>query len=178
MDRLPLLLDRVTNLLREDLREVATNHGLKLVQLDALRYLCTANRFSDTLTALVAWLGATKGSVSQTVKALERKGLVTRVRDDGDGRVVHLRPTAEGRALAAAASPAPALEGAPTDASTADALDGLLRALLASRGGVAFGVCRTCRFHEARAGGRHCGLLDVPLGEAQADRVCVEHAAQ
>ena len=64
------------------------------------------------------------------------------------------------------------------DASTADALDGLLRALLAARGGVAFGVCRTCRFHEARAGGRHCGLLDVPLGEAQADRVCVEHAAQ
>ena len=100
----------------------------------------------------------------------------TRVEVDANGGVA-LR-TAEGRALAAAASPAPALEGAPTDASTADALDGLLRALLAARGGVAFGVCRTCRFHEARAGGRHCGLLDVPLGEAQADRVCVEHAAQ
>ena len=46
-------------------------HGMKPAQWDALRYLARANRFSRTPGALTAYLGATKGTVSQTVIALE-----------------------------------------------------------------------------------------------------------
>jgi len=175
--RLHVLLERLSNLLREDLREVATAHGLKLVQLSALQYLAVANRFSDTLTDLVAYLGATKGTVSQTLKTLERKGLLTRRRDPDDGRVAHLVLTDEGRAIAEAGLPAPVLSDLSADDDAADAIEGLLRRMLAARGAVAFGVCRTCRYHEHREGGRWCGLLQTGLDEADASRWCREHEA-
>ena len=175
--RLHLVLERLSNLLREDLREVATAHDLKLVQLSALQYLAAANRFSDTLTDLVAFLGATKGTTSQTVKALERKGLVARTRDADDGRVSHLQLTDAGRALATRGLPAPVLAQIDPDPQLAAAVEGLLRQMLAARGGVAFGVCRTCRHHEARGEGAWCGLLQTALTERDADKWCREHAA-
>ena len=47
--------------------------GLNPAQWEALRYLSRANRFSDSPGALTRYLGATKGTISQTLMALERK---------------------------------------------------------------------------------------------------------
>jgi len=173
--RLQLLLERLSNVLREDVREVASANDLQLVQLVALQYLSVANRFSDTLSGLTAYLGATKGTVSQTVKALERKGLLTRDRDADDGRVFHLRPSDPGRALAEQSLPAKSLAGLADEDGVAEVVEGLLRSMLAARGGVAFGVCRTCRHHEPRGRGAWCRLLEVRLAAADADRWCKEH---
>lgn len=175
--RLHVLLERLSNVLREDLRQVATGHDLKLVQLSVLQYLAVANRFSDTLSDLVAFLGSTKGTTSQSVKALERKGLVFRTPDPEDGRVSHLHLTDEGQALAASALPAPALSTLTESEATSDALEALLRHMLAARGGAAFGVCRTCRFHGDRQGGAWCELLDAPLTQDDAAKWCREHQA-
>jgi hypothetical protein len=48
-------------------------------------------------------------------------------------------------------------------------------------GGRTFRVCCTCRrfraeAHAGTARPHHCALLDVPLAEADARAICVEHA--
>ena len=168
--RLHLVLERLSNVLREDLRAVATKHGLALAQLEALHFLATANRYSDTLSAIVEFLGATKGTVSQTVTALERKGLVVREPDPADRRVQHCKLTAAGRAVVRESLPAPVLRGLNT---SPDALEALLTALIRARGGRAFGVCRTCAHF--RAQGPRCGLVNEPLTTEDAEKVCREH---
>ena len=49
--------------------------GLNPAQWDALRYLSRANRFSRTPAALADYAGSTRGTISQTLIALEQKGL-------------------------------------------------------------------------------------------------------
>jgi DNA-binding MarR family transcriptional regulator len=53
------------------------------------------------LTALAADEGVTQPSMTQLIQRLERQGLVTRVNDPDDGRVVLVAVTAAGRALLA-----------------------------------------------------------------------------
>ena len=175
--RLHVLLERLSNVLREDLRAIATTHDLKLVQLSALQYLAVANRFSDTLTDLVAHLGATKGTVSQTVTALERKGLLTRLRDLDDGRVSHLVLTEQGQRIAEEGLPAPVLAALSAAEGIADTIETLLCQMLAARGGVSFGVCHTCQHHERRADGGWCQLLQTELSDIDASKWCKEHTA-
>src|SRR5688572_9564232 len=89
------LLERIGRLLRSARHR---NERLNPAQWEALRYLGRANRYSRTPTALTHYLGATKGTVSQTVIALERKGLLRRATDPRDRRGIRLRLTARGRA--------------------------------------------------------------------------------
>ncbi|MGE4013546.1 MAG: MarR family winged helix-turn-helix transcriptional regulator, partial [Alphaproteobacteria bacterium] len=70
--------------------------GLNPAQWEALRYLTRANRYSRTPSALADYLGTTKGTASQTIKALEAKGMVARERVVEDGRAVRLTLTQAG----------------------------------------------------------------------------------
>lgn len=173
-ERVGLLVERLSHLVREDLRAVATRHELPLAQLEVLRFLAVANRFSDTVSGLVEYVGATKGTLSQSVNALERKGLVTRVADAGDRRVQHCVLTDAGVAIVRESHQESALG---LDVSLAEPLEGLLRAALRARGGRAFGVCSSCLHHRASADGRRCALLDVPLSDEDGRRICREHVA-
>ena len=59
-------------------------------QWETLRFLSCANRYSRRPSALAEFLGTTKGTVSQTLKCLEGKGYVRRVKPEGDRRGVLL----------------------------------------------------------------------------------------
>lgn len=177
-DRTQVLVERLAHLLREELRAVATAHGLALAQLEVLRYLASANRFSDTVSALVDYLGATKGTLSQTVSALERKGLIARFPDAEDRRVQHCRMTEAGEEVVRASQATAVLRGVALDDDLAERLEGLLRDLLRARGGRAFGVCSTCVHHRLTEQGRRCALLGVALTEEDVTRICAEHASE
>jgi len=71
-EHIAALIERIGRLLSTD----AHAAGLLPVQWEVLRYLRRANRFSRTPAALTAYLGLTKGTVSQTLRALEGRGLV------------------------------------------------------------------------------------------------------
>jgi DNA-binding MarR family transcriptional regulator len=170
------LLERLARLIAND----GHAQRLKPAQWEALRYLARANRFSRTPGGLTAWLGATKGTVSQTVMSLERAGLVAKSGHPADRRSVRLELTDAGHAMlqrdeiAALRHSAAALPP-PVRAGLEDGLRALLAARLAASGQRPFGICRDCR-HFSRQGGNpyFCRLLKEPLSENDSGLICVE----
>ena len=71
--------------------------GLNPAQWIALRYISRANRHSCTPGALAGYMNCTRGTVSQTLKTLQDKGLVERRQRSGDRRGVRITLTIDGR---------------------------------------------------------------------------------
>lgn len=183
MANLAVVLERLTNLLRAEQREAGAAAGLQPVHLASLAYLSRANRYSDTPAAVTDYLGATKGTVSQSLRLLERKGFIARRPDAEDKRVAHLELTASGKRALAAAWPSSRLDEALASLAPKrqerleeDLLE-LLTALQRTQGGRSFGVCRTCRLFERTAEGFRCGLTGEPLAPPETEKRCREHEA-
>ncbi|MCA9726939.1 MAG: MarR family winged helix-turn-helix transcriptional regulator [Candidatus Eisenbacteria bacterium] len=173
------LLERLGALIRAERRRLAAAHDLKLVQLDALAYLARANRYSDSPAAVTDWLGSTKGTVSQTVGVLERKGLVEKRDDPDDRRRVHLQLTKAGRRVLKDTDPAPLLTEAIAriggDGGLAERLMILLRELQRRSGARSFGICNTCRFFGREDDRFRCGLTGERLSVDDSELICREH---
>jgi DNA-binding MarR family transcriptional regulator len=127
--RLSLLLDR-------ELKEFFAEHGLERWEFDVLRR--SGRPYALTAGALNRSAMVTSGAITNRVDRLEAKGLVERVRDEGDRRSVRVRLTPRGRAKVDellplhAANEARLLEAlAPREH---EQLAGLLRGLLESLG--------------------------------------------
>lgn len=176
-------LDRLCNLLRSEARVVGAQAGLQPIHWQTLRYLAACNRYSNTPLAVAEFLGQTKGTVSQSLKLLVTKGLVSKEPDAADRRVVHLALTDAALALLGQAAFRQKLQQAAAglDAGTRAALDAslteLLRALQLAHGRRSFGVCGSCRFHERTDASSRCQLTDEPLSADDARRICREHEA-
>lgn len=177
-ERLHQFTERLSSLFRSELRAQATAGGLKLIQLEALIYLGMANKYSDTLLAMTDYFGVTKGTMSQSLKALVGRGLVEKVPDENDGRVTHCLLTDTGKELVQAAYPLSSFSGLSPEESLAaeKGLEQVLRALQKSRQFRSFGLCRSCRFFEEREDQRtFCGLTKEPLSKSDAAKICREH---
>lgn len=163
----------------------AAEHGgaLNPAQREALRFLSRANRFSNSPGALARYLGATKGTISQTIKALESKGHVVKTGRTGESRSIALTLTAQGQAalardpwmlLARAASEL----GGKTRRRLAKGLGELLAQELVRAELPPFGPCGSCRFYREKGrdldprGPHLCMLLDEPLSPSEAGRIC------
>lgn len=173
------LLDRIERLSRSGVPV----HGLNPAQWEALRYLARANRFSRTPAGLAAYVGSTRGTVSQTLIALEQKGFVARKASARDRRSIDLGLTEKGvealtqDPLLAIAGDIEEACGAQTSA-IADMLRRALRSTVRRNGGRPFGICNTC-VHFRRAdlqSGQDgfCGLLKEALSEADSQSICLE----
>ena len=175
-------LERLSRLMRAS----EFGDGLNPAQWEALRFLARANRFSNSPGALTRYLGATKGTISQTVKALERKKLIEKMVRPGEKRSIVLTLTEAGRDMMAKdpwvglAERCEALGG-----KTRRRMDKGLATLLADevtrRLDPSFGSCRTCRFWRADArsedarGPHLCMLFDEPVAERETTQICVAH---
>lgn len=174
--------ERLANLAEAHLKCAVADLGLQAAHARILLYLAAANRYSNTPQAVTDYLGVTKGTVSQSLILLERKGLLERVQDDGDRRVVRLALTPAGRrACAHIARAGLARFGAACSlpAGLLDGLTGMLRCLQERAGRRSFGVCRTCRHHTAAGRGYwRCGLTGERLLVEDRERICREHEAE
>lgn len=176
------LLDRLASLLRTEARNLLFQYGLQPVQFEALHYLSVCNRYSDTPMAVTEYLGQTKGSVSQTLKVLEKKGLIEKVRDEGDKRVAHLSLTKAGYSRVQSILPSPLLVSASQqlshqEAASLDAsLHGLLKGIQQANNFKTFGQCDTCRHNSKQASGEYmCGLTKEALSSDEIKLICREH---
>ena len=158
--------------------------GLNPAQWEALRYLARANRYSRSPTALAEFLCTTKGTASQTVRALEGKGYVHRERVERDRRSFTLELTEEGATLLHK-DPMLRMERAAAELpnalgeTVAVGLDSLLREFQNNCGSRAFGICedcghfRACGAAEIPNGPHRCGLVDDPLSDLDKRQICI-----
>ncbi|MEP2989779.1 MAG: MarR family transcriptional regulator [Parasphingorhabdus sp.] len=174
------LVERLSRIMHN----AAYAEGLKPTQWEALRYIARANHFSRNPGALTSYLGTTKGTVSQTLHALERKQLIEKHASKNDRRGVQLELTAEGRKLLERdplLTVERTLERQPRSErqSVEDGLQTLLHALLEERSGKPFGICKNCTHFKREGGGEEewphfCQLLQVPLSREDSDDNCIE----
>ncbi|MEO1089781.1 MAG: MarR family transcriptional regulator [Pseudomonadota bacterium] len=174
--RLRELLDRIARVTAAE----EWSDDLNPAQRSALAYLARANRFSRAPSNVADYLCTTRGTASQTLKALERKGFIAKTPSPVDGRSISYEPTDLGHTALRAPSD---LDTALSTIDAGDAerlstvLDTTLRAVLQRRGHRSFGVCKTCRHHRMTRDGYHCALLDVALSGEQREELCHEHVA-
>ena len=173
------LLERIARVINND----ASLSELKPAQWEALRFFSQANRFSSNPSALTAYLGVTKGTVSQTIIALERKGLVKKHKVKGDGRAVNIVLTKNGQEtlsedpLQELASCLQQVTGEKLDILSST-LEELLLNAIKNRDAIPFGVCKTCQYFEENSskGSPHlCSLLEAPLNDNDSRLICREH---
>jgi len=177
-NQIAALIERIGRLLNTD----AHAEGLLPVHWEALRYLERANRFSTTAAALTAYLGLTKGTVSQTLNALEARGLVKKRADKKDRRSKQLSLTAKGAKLLAIDPLDDTVEAIDqlTDSaqqSLARSLKAMLSHRLDAQQRQPFGQCHACQYFakkHADGGPHYCQLLEEPLNRKDALAICVE----
>ncbi len=175
-------VERIGEVLRVDARQAGAEAGLQPVQLEVLHYLSLCNQYSDTPMAVTEYLGQTRGTVSQTLKVLEKKGLVGKRVDQRDKRVTHLKLTEQGRNIVDLCIPTPKfisaceLIGEKDEKQMISALKTLLNNLLAANQMKTFGICKSCRYNESRKDGSYfCNLVQVTLSSEDVELICREH---
>jgi DNA-binding MarR family transcriptional regulator len=175
------LLDRLSRLVHS----LQYAQGLNPAQWNALRFLARANKYSTSPGVLAEYLRTTKGTVSQTLIALESKGLIQRIRCDADRRKVRLGLTKAGEQMLEL-DPLREIERASVGVPVADrddlatALSTIVNDLCTHHEGPRFGVCGTCCHldhsgeSEGCGGTPRCGLTKDPLASAELAKICVE----
>lgn len=177
-ERIAELLDRVSRLARE----LQFVDGLNPAQWEALRFVSRANRYSRSPGAFAEFIGTTKGTASQTLIALEQKGLLERARSAADRRQVELRLTAEGEAMLARdpiANIEQVAELLAPDVGMAmvRGLTRLLHDLQARHGLKTFGVCGDCNLNCVTAEAvptKQCGHTGESLDARDMRQICVD----
>lgn len=176
--KITTLLERLARIIQND----AYRLELKPTQWEALRFFNKANRFSASPSGLTGYLGITKGTVSQTINALERKGLIKKIPDGKDKRQVTIKTTAKGKKVLAE-DPLESIREISNDLdirlanNTEEGLTQILQALLEKGQGRPFEICNGCRHFQSHVkdGNPHrCGLLAVPLTENDSHAYCIE----
>ena len=177
-------VERIANLIRTSVRKTGLANGLQPIQMEALHYLSPCNRYSNTPVAVAEFLGLTKGTVSQTLGVLEHNGLVQKITDSRDRRVVHLNLTSVGERVLNESIPPGVLRSALDELPAGEhqrieqAVAQLLVCLQRANGLKTFGPCRSCVHHQVSSDNvRRCGLTREILTESDAEKICREHLA-
>lgn len=181
MNATTLLLERLAALMHQSVRDDAAAHGLQAIHVQILGYLARANRYSNFPIAVAEYFGITRGTVSQSLAVLERKGLLSRQPDPRHGRRVHLELTPAGQQVlengwSRQVESALATEAVDAD-PLADQLRQLLRGLQRQNAQRPFGICHQCVHFLGEDSGHRCGLTGEPLAQPQSEKICREWTA-
>lgn len=150
---------------------LAFTEGLNPAQWAALRYFAQANASARSVVAFARHHGTTKGTASQTIAALQKKGLLDRQPSREDRRSVTMNLTEHGRAILAhdpLNELAEAIAGLDTSQhdALADGLDQVLRTLLARRAQRTADRAATDHDPDAGGHGKENGNADHEKGAA------------
>lgn len=176
------LIECMTALIRSEERKKCTEVGLQPVHFQVLNYLSRANKYSNTPAAVANYLGMTRGTVSQSLIILEKKGFIEKIPDNNDKRVVHLHLLPEGVAVLKQARPSDLFDGATAilrnsdnPPSDANVFQQALTALQKANQSQSFGVCKTCRNFSEKDGEFFCQLTQEKLTTGDSEQICQEH---
>ena len=176
------LIERIAALIRSEERKKCTAVGLQSVHLQALNYLSRCNKYSNTPGALTNYLGMTRGTVSQSLSLLEKKGYIKKTANINDRRVIHLELLPEGKAILEQAQPAELfikaaamMEKKGDNIHYETAFANMLTALQKANQSQSFGICKTCHYFTTMDDSFLCGLTKEQLSESDSEKICQEH---
>ncbi|MGH6811684.1 MAG: MarR family winged helix-turn-helix transcriptional regulator [Methylocella sp.] len=177
-------LGRLASVMRADVRRSAAPRGLSPAQ-DAILRLLLARPAGMRVSALAGHLGVRQPSVTDSVIALERKGLVCRQADPVDARavVVKVMPNAwPQKAPDCPSHTAAALADLSETEQTQllKALIKLIRSLQLRQAIPPQRLCVTCKYfrpnmHPEPEAPHHCAFVDAPFGDRALRLDCAEH---
>lgn len=153
--------------------------NLNPAQRSAMEYLSRANRFSRSPSHAAAYLGTTRGTTTQTFKALARKGYISEERSITDKRSIAYTLTEQGRrAIAKQSVLTESLEQIdPAELDHIESnLSAILRTAISKNGQKPFGICRDCRYFVSRKDAGYCELLKAVLETPEIEQICHEQA--
>lgn len=171
------LADLLVHLAR--LAQSAANSPLTAAQWTALRYFARANAFSRTPSAFSEFHATTRGTASQTVKALVDMGLLTRQSHAHDRRSTVMEVTESGRAMLDSdplGTLRHVLAALPKDEQTslARAVRKAVTELSAQRGAPTFGTCSDCDHCEPGGAQAYCHCTQTLLAAPDMAAFCVD----
>ena len=179
------LIERMSALIRSEERKKCSELGLQVVHLQALDYLSRCNRYSDTPASLANYLGMTRGTVSQTLLLLEKKGFIKKTTDLIDRRKVHLSLLDSGLVVLAEVRDTHLFHQARMVFEHDVNNEGVeavfviaLKALQKAHKGYSFGQCETCKYFTEVTLGFRCELTKEPLSLNDSSKLCQEHTLE
>jgi DNA-binding MarR family transcriptional regulator len=180
-------LERLASVLRNDQWSAANAVGLNPTQAHVLSFLAGRGEAGLRVKAIAGHLGVTQPTATDSVAALERKGLVSKQADASDARAVAVRVTAAGRdAVKAIGLSSMATDEALAALSPADQaallllVTKLIRSLQLAGALPAQRVCVTCRHfrpnaHPGTETPHHCTFVNAAFGTRNLRLDCGEH---
>jgi len=180
-------LSKVGIALRSEAWRDAGPRGLNPTQAQILVALTRAPGTMLRPKALAEQLAVSLPTVSDSLKALERKGLLARHADPSDGRAVVVTLTRDGRSQAGEIAEWPDIMLSAVDVLSDEEKGVLLRTLLKvirelqERGRIAPArMCVTCDYfrpyaHEDPRRPHHCAFADAPFGDPSLRVDCADH---
>jgi DNA-binding MarR family transcriptional regulator len=175
--------DRIAELLVHLGRAVQsedTRSELTAAQWTCLRFFARANGSTRTPSAFASFQATTRGTASQIIKSLERRGLVTPTRSERDRRSVCFDLTETGRAVLEK-DPLRVLVGlidGLDDAESAQflaTLSGLASALAEKKGVPSFGTCRDCTHFGTSGDAAYCACMAAELAADETTKLCASY---
>lgn len=89
----------ISALIRADKHKICAELRLQLVHFEVLDYLSRSNQYTDTPAATASYFGMTRGTVSQSLIVLEKKGYIEKNKDETDKRIIHVQLLPPGLAI-------------------------------------------------------------------------------
>jgi DNA-binding MarR family transcriptional regulator len=93
------IIEVMAALIRSEERKRCTELRLQLTHFEVLNYLSFSNKYTDTPAATASYFGMTRGTVSQSLIILEKKGYLEKSKDKNDKRVIHVKLLPSGKAI-------------------------------------------------------------------------------
>lgn len=175
------LIDRIGILLRAEERKKYAAIGLQPVHAQVLEYLSICNSYSKTLVAVAEYLNLTKGTVSQTLQLLEKKGYITKLQDQEDRRIIHLLISPAGQEVIEKFRPIDFFEHAENEVplQCASSINEMLKKSLISLQKTnqvrSFGVCHTCKYFSIEENYFNCRGSNHIIDRNEVNNICREH---
>lgn len=154
--------------------------ALTAAQWTCLRFFARANGSTRTPSGFASFQATTRGTASQTIKSLERMGLVTGTRSDRDRRSVSFDLTDRGHAMLTL-DPLRDLVDVIDGLATAErdhflaTLSRLASTLAMRRALPTFGTCQDCSHYAQSGDTAYCACMAAELAVEDIPKLCASY---
>ena len=183
--KIVVALERISQAFRVLLWNESKEHSLSPIQVQVLIFLLHHDEIKRKVSYLAKEFNMTKATISDTIKTLEQKGLITKTHESLDTRSYTIHLSSKGRDIAGQTALFTRELQTPIDKLHPDDKENLLLSLIGiiqhlTKAGVITvqRMCFTCLYYRPNQEGatHYCQLLNKKLEHAELRVDCPEHS--